>query len=305
MEAGFYCRTLKCLCRGLLRKILFGLPSFPSPQNADCCWSFVAMALCPQTRGQDVMGRQHGRLLAGRGTGRETTSVRGQPRHPPWKPQTSTANFERTLSSPVAQHPLVSHPRVGEKVWAGIGSRPGSSCFRFLRGFAVVQCLPMRHCQAPGRTLGCTPAPKVGGRAEQHCHTCSALRAPSPQSPLYQNNGSANTHGPHHRVPELPRHPRAGCQGTLRVRGAGGDLQAKEPGVAALSPCRDHRDTMTCWCCCSGHGICPAWLWAHQSRAFTAQPSSCTSSPPWQGRPKPPSLEVFKKPVDVALWDMV
>lgn len=79
MEAGFYCRTLQCLCWDLLQKIFFGLPSFPSPQNADCHWSFIVTALCPQPHGQCLMGRQPGRLLAGGVTDGETRSVQGQP----------------------------------------------------------------------------------------------------------------------------------------------------------------------------------------------------------------------------------
>ena len=55
-------------------------------------------------------------------------------------------------------------------------------------------------------------------------------------------------------VSELSKHPRARVaaavpDGFLHVRGAGGSLQTKEPGVATFSPCRDHRDAVTCWCC--------------------------------------------------------
>lgn len=35
----------------------------------------------------------------------------------------------------------------------------------------------------------------------------------------------------------------------------------KEPSVATLSPCHDHRDAVSCWFCCFGHSVCPACLW--------------------------------------------
>lgn len=129
VDAGFYCRTLKCLCWDLLQNIFFGLPSFPSPKNVGCCWSFEVMSLCPLPCGQYPMGTQHGGLLAGRGTARETTSVHGQPQHPPWKPQTSV---DRLRGCSSAHFPLAlwgeGLSRHQEQTWVLVFSVPGWFC---------------------------------------------------------------------------------------------------------------------------------------------------------------------------------
>lgn len=291
MEAGFSCRTLKCLCWRLLQKLFFGLPSFPAPQNAGRLRSFVAIAPCPQTRGQYPTGRQRGRLSAGRGTARETTPVQGQPRHPPWKPPASAAHFQRTLQQPHCPASPRFPPALGGK-----SSEQASGPDLGLDIFgprAVSQRFDASRCGTPRR-----PALRSLGHQRRPWEDdlkSIATRAQPLGFAFSRVNDSANAQGFHHRCLWAFR-----AQVLLRRRptasstcvGLGAVCRRRSPtwppcprAVTTLSPCHDHRDTVTRWCCRSGHGVCPPCPWDRWSCAIAAQPTSSASSPPWRGRP--------------------
>lgn len=215
------------------RRYCLASPLFPPPppQNAGCRWPFVAVAVCPQTCGQCLMGTQPGRLSAGRGTAGETTSMRGQPRHPPWKPQAGATDFKRTLRIPVARHPLGSRLRFGEKVWADPGFDVCGSC-------AVLQRFGASRSGAPR-------CPAVRSVGHQHQTWEEELKSIATRA-----RPSGLPHLSFSRVTPLQT-PRATVASETEL--------SKRPraGGATLSPHHDHGDTITCWCCRFGHSICP------------------------------------------------
>lgn len=245
MEAGSYCRTLKCLWWDLLQKRFFGLPSTLFPPNASCHRSFVVFTPCPQTCGQCWVGAS----MAGSGqaeTARETTSEQGQPPQPPWKPQPSLANTRGPCTAPVLSRAPFPSP-----LWAAWSRHQGHTSVLMV----LVPLWSLSSLMPPSMALasiqpGWTPASNVEKSWRALPHVSAPHRIPQ----LFQSGGSAGPLSP------LPLHPcaspsrrccsRAGS--FLHRHEAEDSLQTKDSAAATWSPCHDHCDT--CWCCHFRHG---------------------------------------------------
>lgn len=201
MEAGSYCRTLKCLCWDLLQKTLFGLPSFPFPSNAGCHQSFVAVAPCPQPCGQCWVCAS----MAGRGTARETTSEQGQTPQPPWKPQPGIAT-KREPAQPHCSAALLPHPPLG----AGWSRLQEQTCILMV----LVPLWSLSSLVPPSMALTSIQpcawldtSTKCGEELKSTVPCLSPTQAPSPWFWLFQSDDSADTQGHCHHYHCAPEHP--------------------------------------------------------------------------------------------------
>lgn len=188
-------------------------------------------------------GCQHGRLWAGRGTARETTSEQGQPPQPPWKQQPGIASIRGPCTVPLlsnAPSPPTFVSRL-EQTSGALLYLHGFGSFVVSQQFGASQHGTHQHsalCLAGHQH-------QMWRRAEEHYptsepHTGSlALDLAFPEWRLSRHPGPLSP---------LPLCPWAGDAAAelgslLHGPEAEDILQTKDSASATLSPCHDHWDT--------------------------------------------------------------
>lgn len=268
MEAGSYCRTLKCLCWDLLQKRFFGRPSSPFPPNASCHRSFVALAPCPQTCGQCRVGA----CMAGSGQAEAQPEKPHQSKDSPHSPSENHSQALLTQEDPAQPQcsaALLSHPTL----WAAWSRNQGyTSVLMVLVPLCSLSSLVPPSMALASIQPGWTPAPNV----EKSWRALPHVSAPQRLPRLFQSGDSA---GP---LPPLPLHPcaspsrrccsRAGS--FLHRREAEDSLQTKDSAVATWSP----MTTVTF------AGVATSGMGRHWSCAFMAQLTLSPSSPSITGQ---------------------